>query len=154
MRVAGLPTRLAVTIALGVLAAAGLGASTADRQTPGQPGDRSVSIPAADLVFYRTKDGLTFANGWGDPATGPHSNFIRLGADSASPPHTHTASYYGVVIDGTISNERPAQPDRPLGPGSYWYQKGSEVHVTKCFSARYCLIFVTSKAPFDFHVAP
>lgn len=111
--------------------------------------DRSVNIPVGALGFYRNKDGLIFANAWGDPARGPHSNYIRLPGSSASPLHVHTASYYGVVISGVVANERQARPDRPLGPGSYWYQRGGEPHVTKCLSRADCLIFVTSRGAFD-----
>lgn len=134
----------------GVVAAALLQVTATD--PPLETGsDESVSMPAADLQFYRNKDGLTFANAWGDPATGPHSNFIRIISQTSSPQHVHTASYYGTVISGTISNEQEGKPDLPLGPGSYWYQRGQEPHVTKCLSKSDCLIFVTSKGPFDFY---
>lgn len=112
--------------------------------------EASVSIPAAELEFYKNKDGLTFANAWGDPATGPHSNFIRITGQTSSPLHIHTASYYGTVISGTVSNEQEGKPDVPLNPGSYWYQRGKEPHVTKCLSKSDCLIFVTSEGVFDF----
>lgn len=117
------------------------------------PADKSTVIPATQLQFYKNKDGLTFANGWGDPTNGPHSNYIKLDGDSASPLHTHSASYYGVVISGVVANEpTAAAKDRPLPAGSYWYQKGNEPHVTKCISHEPCLIFVTSQRAFDIHV--
>lgn len=120
--------------------------------------NKSVSTPVEQLHFYRNRDGLTFANAWGDPATGPHSNYIKLAGNTASSLHVHTSNYYGVVISGIVSNQRRAQSDRPLGPGSYWFQKGGEPHITKCLSPDDCLIFVTSHGKFDIqpvgHAAP
>ncbi|WP_309243373.1 DUF4437 domain-containing protein [Caballeronia sp. CLC5] len=96
-------------------------------------------------------EGLTIANGWGDPAASAHSNYIKMAGGTASGVHTHTYSYYGVVIAGVVANEPPAsKQDHPLAPGSYWYQKGGEQHVTKCISQTECIFFVTSKGPFDY----
>jgi len=113
--------------------------------------DTTLTVPVTQMHFYQNKEGLTIANGWGDPATGAHSNFIKMAGNTASPLHTHSYSYYGVVINGVVANE-PAvtSPDHPLAAGSYWYQKGGEPHVTKCISQTECLFFVTSKGPFDF----
>jgi len=117
--------------------------------------DKSVDVALTDLHFYQDKEGLTVANGWGDPASGPHSNFMKIPGNFTSPRHIHTESYYGVVIAGVVVNQpETAGPDKPLMPGSYWYQKGNEPHVTKCISPTECLIFVTSKGPFDFVVVP
>lgn len=133
-------------LVLGWLAGMGLALGAADQPVHAVS---SVSIPVDRLAFYRSKEGLIFANAWGDPATGPHSNYIRLSGRYASPLHVHTSSYYGVVIDGTVSNESARHADVPLAPGSYWFQKGGEPHVTKCLSASDCLIFVTSPGRFD-----
>jgi len=130
-------------------------ASAAARPAGTEASEASLNIPVEELRFYQNRDGMIFADAWGDPQTGPHSNFIRIPPDTASPPHTHTSSYYGVVITGIVANERlGAAFDRPLRPGSYWFQKGSEKHVTKCLSAEACLIFVTSKGRFDYLPAP
>lgn len=113
--------------------------------------DSSLTVPVTQMHFYQNKEGLTIANGWGDPATGEHSNFIKMPGGSASPLHSHSYSYYGVVINGVVANEPAANStDHPLASGSYWYQKGGEPHVTKCLSQTECLFFVTSKGPFNF----
>lgn len=131
-------------VALGSLA---LGSAVAAVRT----GDASMVLPVDQLAFYQNPQGLTVANAWGDPATGPHSNYIKMPGGAASGLHTHSFSYYGVVIAGIVANEpSDGVPARPLKPGSYWFQKGGEPHVTNCLSATECLIFVTSKGPFDF----
>ena len=111
--------------------------------------DSSVNLPVTQLHFYQDKWGLTVAKAWGDPAKGPHSNYIRLTAGYRSPVHTHSSSYYGVVITGVVANIPPGESDRPLPPGSYWFQKGKEPHITACLSQTECVIFVTSAGPFD-----
>jgi hypothetical protein len=122
----------------------------------GQAPRSSVSVPVQDLNFYELgKEKITVAKGYGDPAIGAHSNYIKLPGGATSPRHTHSSDYYGVVITGVVTNEQNAVgPDHPLAPGSYWFQKGGEPHVTKCISATECLIFVTQASKFDFHVTP
>lgn len=113
--------------------------------------DTSKVVPVTELKFYQNKEGLTIANGWGDPASSAHSNYIKMAGGTASGVHTHTYSYYGVVIAGVVANEAPgSRQDHPLAAGSYWYQKGGEQHVTKCISQTECIFFVTSKGPFDY----
>lgn len=115
----------------------------------------SIVLPVERLNFYKDTQGFIVANAWGDPAQGAHSNFMRMPGHSASGHHTHTFSYYGVVILGTVVNEPVgSRIDHPLRPGSYWYQSGGEPHVTKCVSAAACLFFVTSPGSFDYLPAP
>jgi hypothetical protein len=131
------------------------GAQAADNvATKGQVEDKSYVTQITDLKFYNN-GGIDFARGFGDPAApGQHSNFIRMPGNTASPLHTHSKEYYGVVISGVVANE-PAgsSKDRPLAPGSYWYQQGGQAHVTKCISATECLFFVTQVGAFDFQLA-
>lgn len=111
--------------------------------------DSSKVVPVTELKFYQDKEGLTVARG--DPASGAHSNYIKMPGGTASGVHTHTYSYYGVVIAGVVANELPgSKQDHPLPAGSYWYQKGGEQHVTKCISQTECIFFVTSKGAFDY----
>jgi hypothetical protein len=144
---------LALTTAISLAANGRSGAAMAS-QPAGQESDgldRSLVIPAEQMRFYKNPQGFVVANAWGKPDAGAHSNFIRMDGNTASGRHTHSFSYYGVVVSGTVANE-PADStaDRPLGPGSYWYQRGREVHVTKCISREPCLFFVTSKGSFDY----
>lgn len=115
------------------------------------PSDSSRLLPVEDLKFYRNAQGFMVANAWGDPASGAHSNYIKMAGQSASGLHTHSFSYYGVVISGVVANESDAATaEHALAAGSYWYQKSHEPHVTKCISKDDCLFFVTSKGSFDY----
>jgi hypothetical protein len=63
--------------------------------------------------------------------------------------HTHTEDYYTVVISGVIVNTKVGGTDVPLPVGSYWFQKGSEPHVTKCISPNEGVFFISPAGKFD-----
>lgn len=114
--------------------------------------ENSVSVPVSEVKFFDTGVGpLKAAPGFGDLSKGAHSTFVKLPAGFVSPLHTHTEDYYGVVVTGVVANEvDAAAKDRPLPPGSYWFQKGKAKHVTKCLSANECVVFITQPGKFDY----
>ncbi len=114
--------------------------------------ESSISVPVSEVKFFDTGVGpLKAAPGFGDLSKGAHSTFVKLPAGFVSPLHTHTEDYYGVVVTGVVANEVDAvSKDRPLPPGSYWFQKGKAKHVTKCLSANECVVFITQPGKFDY----
>ena len=141
-------TKRAAIVAALFVAAPTIAAIAADKEDA--YADESRSVPVTELKFYENKEGLTIADGWGNPATDAHSNFIKMAGGAASGVHTHTHSYYGVVVSGVVVNTVVGSEDQPLPAGSYWYQKGGERHVTKCISQTECVFFVTAKGGFDY----
>lgn len=117
-----------------------------------QAAETSVSVPVSELRFFDTGVGpLKAAPGFGDLSKGAHGSFVKLPAGFVSPLHTHTQDYYGVVVTGVVANEADAAAkDRPLPPGSYWFQKGQAKHVTKCLSANECVVFISQPGKFDY----
>jgi hypothetical protein len=125
----------------------------------GQPGladepnvrrqSESLSVPA-DRVTYKDLGGPQLGAVWGDSARGPHGSFLRLPQGFVSPVHRHTGAYYGVVVEGTVTNAETGQPAPELRPGSYYLQKGNTDHVTKCLGTTGCLIFISQSTAFDF----
>lgn len=114
--------------------------------------ETSISVPVGEVKFFDTGVGpLKAAPGFGDLSKGAHSSFVKLPAGFVSPLHTHTEDYYGVVVTGVVANEVDGTTkDRPLAPGSYWFQKGKAKHVTKCLSANECVVFITQPGKFDY----
>jgi len=111
----------------------------------------SASVPVTELKYTETGIGpINVAPGFGDMTKGAHSNFVKIPGGFNSPPHTHTEDYYAVVVSGVVGNGMEGAQDIPLPPGSYWFQKGNEKHVTKCLSANECVFFVTQPGKFDF----
>jgi hypothetical protein len=121
----------------------------------GQEAIPSTSLPAPQVVFgptgVKTDVGeLKAAPAYGDLSKGKHGTFIRMPAKFVSPLHTHTADYFGVVIQGVGANTQLGGKDVPLPAGSYWFQKGKENHVTKCISKTDCLFFIYQPDKFDY----
>ena len=113
--------------------------------------ETSHSISVTEMHYTATGIGpIEVAPGYGDMSKGAHSNFVKIPGHFTSPAHTHTEDYYGVVIAGVVANSSDGTQDIPLPPGSYWFQKGREMHVTKCISASECVFFVTQPGKFDF----
>lgn len=115
----------------------------------------SSSLPANEIHFgatgVKTEAGELMAGpAYGNPTKGRHGTFIRMPAHFVSPLHTHTADYFGIVIEGVGVNTQPGKSDVPLHPGSYWFQRGKERHVTKCVSDTDCLFFIYQPNKFDY----
>ena len=110
---------------------------------------QSLNTPAAH-VTYKDLGGPQLGTVWGDSATGAHGSFLRLPKGFVSPAHVHTGDYYGVIVEGSVTNSEAGQPEVALGPGSYYFQKGKTDHVTKCIGNTDCLIYISQSRAFDF----
>lgn len=87
---------------------------------------------------------------YGDMNKGEHGTYLKIPKGFATPIHSHTNGYRGVVLTGTVVNSEVGQPDIPLQAGSYWFQEGRKKHVTKCVSDTDCMVFLSQRAKFDF----
>jgi quercetin dioxygenase-like cupin family protein len=59
-------------------------------------------------------------------------------------PHYHSSDYHLSLLQGTMKHwaEGEREEDaQPLGPGSYWFQPGNQVHTDACLTDE-CLMFV------------
>jgi hypothetical protein len=121
---------------------------------PPKSGGQSVSIPAESIKLEdRGNRGVTgkidLLDMYGNGKTGQHGTFMRFTPGFYSHVHTHTYDYYGVVITGGVENYNPGKPQIRMVPGSYWYQKGLEPHITACVSKEPCLAWVVQNQKFD-----
>ena len=110
---------------------------------------QSLSVPS-NQVKYKDLGGPRLGTVWGDSAEGPHGSFLRLPKGFVSPAHLHSGDYYGVVVEGSVTNAEAGQQEVVLGPGSYYFQKGKSGHVTKCLGNTECLIYISQSQAFDF----
>lgn len=117
--------------------------------------DNSVFTPASEVQFNEIiPDVVSFATVAGDRKNGAHGTFVRVMPGQATPPHTHSAGYHAVVLEGKFEN--PVEGDRhseiTLTKGSYYYIPAGAKHVTRCAadSAVACLTFFYQDVPFDF----
>ena len=120
--------------------------------------EEMVVVPIEDAVFVpvspRLPDGPRIAILWGDPRTGPSAVLLEMKSGSV-PLHVHTADYHLVVIEGLMKHWREDQSEAtagPLGPGSYWFQPGGQVHGDACLSEK-CVMQIVWSGPRDAHLA-
>jgi Domain of unknown function (DUF4437) len=112
------------------------------------PGKKMVLVPFQDVQFApldpARPGGATYAVLRGDPARGPSSMLLRFGKASGVL-HTHSSDYELVLLKGTMKHRTEREPEettRALGPGSYWFQPGKQVHADSCLTDE-CLMFVS-----------
>src|SRR5215469_2886626 len=110
---------------------------------------QSLNIPASHVKWIDL-GGPQLGTVWGDSAKGAHGSFLRLPTGFVSPAHRHTGDYYGVIVEGSVTNAEAGQQEVVLGPGSYYFRKGRTDHVTKCIGNTDCLIYISQSKPFDF----
>jgi hypothetical protein len=130
----------------------GLARATSAQQLPAA--GTTVKVPADQIEFVtsgiRQHGGEIFlGRAFGDVQHGKHGTFLKFTPGFRSLLHSHTFDYYAVVIKGVISNPEKGEKDSPLPIGSYWYQKGGELHYTNCLSKEECIIFLVSEGKFD-----
>ena len=110
---------------------------------------QSLNIPANQIKWIDL-GGPALGTVWGDANKGAHGSFLRLPKGFVSPAHLHTGDYYGVIVEGSVTNAEAGQQEPVLGPGSYYFQKGKADHVTKCVGNTDCLIYISQSKAFNF----
>lgn len=111
------------------------------------------NLPADDLIWDQTEQGVAFAPLIGDRFAEPYMAMVRLPAGLVSPPHVKSANMFGVVISGMISHSAvDASPsDEVLLPeGSFYKVPAGLAHVSKCVSETDCITFLYQDGKFDF----
>jgi len=91
---------------------------------------------------------IMVSDAYGNVTMGPHATITKFPKGFRSVLHSHTGDYYAVVIAGVMANYRPGGEIKHLGPGSYWFQKGGEAHITQCFSEN-CTVVLVQDVAFD-----
>ncbi len=110
-----------------------------------------LATPAAKIEFTPIAPFVKMGGAWGDRASGAHGTFGEFPGGAASPLHTHSGAYHGVVITGVMTNPFEGESNPPkMGPGSYWYVPAGMEHVTACVSKEPCLFYFHAQGSFDF----
>lgn len=137
-----------------IIVAAVLAATATAAIAGGEVESRSLPVTQLRYVPTGVTDGVhgevKAAAAYGDSSRGAHGTFLKLPSGFASPLHTHQFDEWGVIISGVAANGRPGDSDIPLPPGSYFFQKASEPHITKCLSSNECIIFLSQPGKYEF----
>ncbi len=116
------------------------------------PDPAAVLLDRADLSFAGDPGSFVqFAPGFGDMGASAHGTFGLFNAGAAAPVHVHSADYYGVVIEGEVTNPFNLAADPPvLTTAGYWSVPANSVHLTACAAGQDCLFYFHARAGFDF----
>ena len=102
-------------------------------------------VPAADLAFDTTQEGVGFAALEGDRFSEPYMAMVRLPAGLASPVHKKSANMFGVIVEGEmvhfVKDDNSGKAIR-LGPGSYYKIPKDVPHISQCVSSVECVTFL------------
>lgn len=117
--------------------------------------NKSVFTPAEQVQFDEIVPGIvSFSTVAGDREKGAHGTFVRIPPGKATPLHTHSAEYHGVIIQGKLENPIPDDDasNATLTAGSYYYVPADAPHVTRCAadSKVDCISYFYQDVPFDF----
>ncbi len=139
--------KIAFAIVIGVFAiTSGAALSTsanADGHEIGVPADKLNWVPfgggpAQMAVLWENKNG------------GEYAMLLKLPPGWTPGPHSHSADYHGVSLQGTWVHIFGDDDVRSLQPGSYVMQPGEELHNELCAGPEECIIFVHQHGPSDF----
>jgi hypothetical protein len=128
-------------------------AATAFPNSASATDTRITSVPARQLAWETTPEGVAFASLTGDRFTEAYMAMVRLPAGLASPPHIKSANMFGVMISGAMihypAGANPAEQMR-LELGSFYRIPKDLAHVSKCVSDEDCVTFLYQDGKFDF----
>lgn len=141
----------------GLLIVSALGGATATA-TAAERAAAIVVTPAADVKYQpldprdKAGKGPQIAMMFGDFAKKAPVGFLFKVPPGFRPgPHTHTADYYSVVIQGTVHDFAPGGDEgKGMIPGGHWFQAGRVAHDNHCASAIPCVIFIYSPEGYDY----
>lgn len=110
-------------------------------------------ITADKLPWHSEAPGIPvqLAPLWGQRERGEAGTLLMAPAGFDSGPHSHTADYWALVVQGTWKHWVPSTReglDLVLEPGAHWTQMRTQVHQDACVSKVPCIIFLFNKDPY------
>lgn len=142
---------IGLLVAVGAFVLAVLPGCAAQAEPKFDP-NREVALPGSQREFQNINPAIKMATAYGDRGAGAHGSFGAFPANFATPVHTHTGAYHGIVISGVMTNPFKGEESPPsLEPGSYWYVPAGSEHVTACVSDVPCEFYFYADKAFDFH---
>jgi quercetin dioxygenase-like cupin family protein len=93
--------------------------------------------------------GVQVTNFWGDFTKGAYGGIAKLPAGSTHPLHTHSKDIKCVVVSGTFQVGLEGEPEKKLGPGSYFFVPGGLKHTSSCAAGAPCVLFQEQTGKFD-----
>lgn len=111
------------------------------------------NLPASELAWESTPEGVAFAPLKGNRFKESHMTMVRLPAGLVSPAHTKTANMFGVMISGAMVHRvvgAGLTEETVLAEGPFYTIPKNVPHVSKCVSTVDCVTFLYRDGKFDF----
>ena len=111
------------------------------------------AIPAADMNWDKTPEGVAFAPLNGDRFAESYMAMVALPAGLVSPPHQKSADMFGLIVSGTMTHVPLGQDPETgtaLHAGAYYHIPAGLAHVSSCISDVECVTFLYQPGAFDF----
>ncbi|MEO0401790.1 MAG: hypothetical protein AAF214_05395 [Pseudomonadota bacterium] len=110
-----------------------------------------ITLSATDNFNWETTpEGVAFAPHSGDWHSERYFAMVRLPSGTVSPPHTKSATMYGVILEGEMTHARPGTTSPAIiGAGGYYEVAASMPHISACVSARACVAMLYQYSAFD-----
>jgi hypothetical protein len=110
-------------------------------------------LPVDQLPWYKESPELPveLAPLWGTRSEGEAGTLLRTPPGFDSGPHSHTADYWAVVVQGTWKHWVPETGEGvglTLEPGAHWAQIHTQLHRDACVSTVPCVIFLFNRDPY------
>jgi hypothetical protein len=117
------------------------------------------TVAAADVAWSpvdpKNPTGLQMSVVNGNPQKGAATFYLKIPAGADSGLHSHTADYWGFVVQGSHNHYKESPADgKPLAPGSYWFQPGKQLHGDVCAPGADCIILLNMAGKQDFIPGP
>lgn len=85
----------------------------------------------------------------GDPAKPNADVFLRIGAGTAMPTHSHTSAERMILVKGKLRVHYRGAAAAILAPGHYAYGPAGLAHSATCLGKQRCILFIAFEGPVD-----
>ena len=85
----------------------------------------------------------------GDPAKPNADVLLRVGADHALLPHTHSSAERMILVSGQLRVLYRGAKPATLSPGDYAYGPAGAPHEARCLGDMPCTLFIAFEGPVD-----
>ncbi len=81
-----------------------------------------------------------------------HITYVKFTAGMATPLHTHTHDYVGIVLTGVTRHWEPGKPEskKQLSAGAHWFMPANVQHVSECLPGSECIMALYQQDAMDF----
>ena len=113
---------------------------------------QSTHTAATELHWVNSGFGPQVSPVNGDFSNGEHVTYVKFTAGMATPLHTHTADYVGIVITGVTMHWEPGKPEteKQLSAGAHWFMPANVRHVSECLPGAECIMALYQSSSMDF----